>query len=196
MKHLRKFLTDKDVANIEDLLVKFQDENILEEVSVWKGTDCIRIEFEYVNEPVGYEKFKILDEIVKRLNKTYPYVKVYNDCIMVYSEESDERSITNFSLVDKIKSDLSKMFSGAKLLYTISDDFTFFYGRTSKRPLVKFYSPSGDISVDEELIWEKFREMHFMPEGTDDISTILKDFISKRFKIEPKKIRDVWYESL
>lgn len=36
----------------------------------------------------------------------------------------------------------------------------------------------------------------YVPEGTDDISTILKDFISKKFKIEPKKIRDVWYGSL
>lgn len=84
MKHLKLFESQRDVSDIEDLLLSFADTAKISDVDVNESSNYYVVEFKFNRNIIGNEKVKLIDEIIDRLKRKFEYIKVMKNCMYVF----------------------------------------------------------------------------------------------------------------
>ena len=196
MKHIKLFESIKDKYEIENILLEFEYD-----VYEAKVSDDLKIELTFKDSLIGFDKLKVVDDIITRLKKT-KYNKIYIEdnfmCIGENINNINDTRIANLtivsSLVEEVKKLLDDKLSDLKGFQARDYKNLTLYGKDKNNIVLNYNRKKKELYVSYNKIWELFDDRYMLKD--DDIRHIMQHYVVNILQIKVLSTRTNKYYKL
>ena len=169
-------LSLKDKSAIESILLEFEYD--VYEYSVFDG---FKIDLTFKPNLVGFDKLKVVDDIITRFRRT-KYNKIFIENNLMCIGESESKNNVNGSLVEEVKKLLNDKLGGLKEFQSKYYTHLTLYGKDRNNIVLNYDHEIKKLYVSHTNIWLFFVCDYMLQ--YDDIQYIIQQYVVNEYKIE------------